>query len=183
MSIEDVLARIAGGCGSDRRDTKVVDQSDTPQRGEQGSAILDLLDAKTQIWVKEIRASPYYRRAEEALREICNHGTDQLGALRYFRAVRPELARQLEVELWQQIEKLWDEDAPVEEFQEALDRWVQLHRDACDLFAQAIEIGDAMRWPRKRRGTKMSKMKISNKFVARDSHYLESSSAGPCHRW
>jgi hypothetical protein len=142
MSIEDVLARIAGGGGSGHRGTNVLDQGDTARGGERGAGILGLLDAKTKIWLREIRASPYFRRAEEALREICNHGHDQLGALRYFRAACPERAKELEVDLWQQIDGLWDEGAPIDEFQATLDRWVQLHKEASDLFAQAIEIGD-----------------------------------------
>ena len=99
MSIEDVLARIAANGGSGSCDAKVVDQCNAVRSGEPGSSILD---AKTQIWLREIRASPYFRRAEEALAEICNHGNDQLGALRYFRAALPERAGQLEV-LWQRI--------------------------------------------------------------------------------
>jgi hypothetical protein len=126
MSIEEVLARIARGDRSWRRDT----------------TILALLDAKTQIWLREIRASPYFRGADEALSEICNHGNTQLGALQYFRTACPQRARLLETDLWQRIEKLWDEGAPLEEFQAVLDQWVQLHREAFDLFAKAIEIGD-----------------------------------------
>lgn len=142
MSIEDVLARIAGGGGSGRGGTNVLDPGDTARGGERGSAILSLLDAKTQIWLKEISASPYFQRAEEALHEICNHGHYLTGALCYFRAAHPDRAKQLEADLWQEIDRLWDEGAPIDEFQATLDRWVQLHREACDLFIQAIKAGD-----------------------------------------
>lgn len=142
MSIEQVLDLIAAGKWSASSEPQVPHR---PDRGtfQSGSSILSFLDIETQIWLQEIRASPYFRRAENALQEICKNGGDSFGAIRYLRTAHPAREKQLD-DLWLQIEMLWDAGAPVEEFQAAIDQWVEFHREACILFTQAINAGDQL---------------------------------------
>ena len=140
MSIEGVLAKIAARGKSESNEPQISRHDSVV--GNRRSSILGLLDNSGKIWLTEIRASPYYRLAEKALEEICKNGTESFGAISYIRKAHPEQAKQLEIDLWQQIERLWDEGAPIETFQLALDQWVKAHAEARNLFSEAVRNGD-----------------------------------------
>ena len=140
MPIEEVLAKIGAGGWTGSSALQVSGHDST--LGDRQSSFLGIPDTKSQVYQREIRASLYYCRAEKALQEICRNGYEAFGAITYLRKAYPERARHLDVDLWERIDHLWDEGAPVEVFQSALDQWVKAHAEACSLFSEAVRNGD-----------------------------------------
>jgi hypothetical protein len=60
------------------------------------------------------------------------------GALRWAREAHPTLTDKIDVELFAQLNDLWNGHAPLPEFQIALDELVLLHRDVGKLFANEL---------------------------------------------
>lgn len=56
------------------------------------------------------------------------------GMIKWLEGQNPTLYMVLTDKLPQQIEKLWSEACPEGEFQEVLDRWVEMHAAACALY-------------------------------------------------
>jgi hypothetical protein len=55
--------------------------------------------------------------------------------IKWLESQNPTLYAVLTDNLPRQIEKLWSEACPEDEFQEVLDRWVEMHAAACALYA------------------------------------------------
>ena len=76
---------------------------------------------------------PYWRKAMAAWKQIA--ALEHLpGGMAWAQKHHPALYRRATRELSGTWERLWDEAAPLDEFQAALDRWVQAHEELIGLF-------------------------------------------------
>ena len=83
------------------------------------------------------RCNQYWHRATEALRRIARL-RHLGGALRRLEAQDPVRHRWLLGPLRDHLDHLWDAQVPVNEFQDALDRWVSAHEDAVRRYHASI---------------------------------------------
>lgn len=95
----------------------------------------------TYAWNSDTRhTDPYWVRLMAAWRQIAAH--EYLpGAMAWTARFHPDLYRRDTSELPAEWERLWDEGAPLDDFQAALDRWVAAHEELIGLFlvSQATE--------------------------------------------
>ncbi len=70
----------------------------------------------------------YWVRVMAAWRQIASHAYLP-GAMAWAARFHPDLYRRVISELPAEWERLWDEGAPLDEFQAALDRWVAAHEE------------------------------------------------------
>lgn len=104
-------------------------QSD-PSRGETAPRATG---GSSDEWNYETRWSdPYWQAAMDAWRRIAGHACLP-GTMRWLRRANPWLYKRLMEDLPRQIDKLWDAGAPLDQFQDVLDRWVDAHSEACGL--------------------------------------------------
>ena len=75
----------------------------------------------------------YGLAAEKALKRICARPYLP-GAIAWLKRSNSSLHRMLTLDLPQQIDKLWDAQAPLEEFQAALDECVEVHAHVIELY-------------------------------------------------
>jgi hypothetical protein len=76
---------------------------------------------------------PYEKRMQEALRQI-NAPDYPAGMMPWLDTVRPDLYAELTSHLPDEIQRLWSERAPLEQFEFVLVRLVSLHRQCCELY-------------------------------------------------
>jgi hypothetical protein len=89
-------------------------------------------------WSYEARTEdPYWQAAMDAWRRIAAHPYLP-GTMRWLERTRPSLYRRLVEEFPAQIDRLWDARAPLERFQGVLDRWVEAHREGCQLYQVSV---------------------------------------------
>ncbi len=78
-------------------------------------------------------ADPYWQAAMDARRQIADH--EYLpGAMQWAEKHHPDRYHRVTSELPAEWERLWDEAAPLDDFQAALDRWVAAHEELIGLF-------------------------------------------------
>ena len=78
-------------------------------------------------------SDPYWRKAMDAWRQIA--ALEYLpGGMQWAQKHHPDLHRRATRELSDEWGRLWDAGAPLDEFQVALDRWVQAHEELIGLF-------------------------------------------------
>lgn len=78
-------------------------------------------------------ADIHWKKAMRAWWGIASY-LDLLGAMSWAEENLPEYYHHVTTELPAEWERLWDEGAPLDEFQAALDRWVQAHEELIGLF-------------------------------------------------
>ena len=76
----------------------------------------------------------YSDLAHEAMRRIAE--VCPPGALKWARDAQPALTEKIDVSIIARLDALWANQAPLAEFQAALDELVSLHRDVGALFAK-----------------------------------------------
>ena len=76
---------------------------------------------------------PYWVRVMAAWRQIAAH-KHLPGAMAWTARFHPDLYRKVTSELPGEWEELWDANAPLDDFQAALDRWVAAHEGLIGLF-------------------------------------------------
>jgi hypothetical protein len=81
--------------------------------------------------------SAYSKLASQAMQRIT--GICPPGALKWAREAHPALTDKIDVELLAQLNQLWANQAPLSEFQVALDELVRLHREVGGLFEQRVQ--------------------------------------------
>lgn len=77
-------------------------------------------------------SDPYAERMRAALRQI-NVPDYPAGMVPWLGTARPDLYAELTSHLPDQIDRLWSERAPLEQFESVLARLVTLHRRCCEL--------------------------------------------------
>ena len=88
----------------------------------------------TYAWDFEARHSDaHWRKAMRAWRQIAAHKHIP-GAMQWAAKHHPDRYHHVTSELSAEWERMWDEGAPLDEFQAALDRWVQAHEELIGLF-------------------------------------------------
>ena len=81
----------------------------------------------TYTWDHTNRGTdPYWQAAQAALSQIANH-PHLPGAMEWARRFSPALHAAVTETLPLDWEQLWDQAAPLAEFQQVLDRWVRAH--------------------------------------------------------
>ena len=83
-------------------------------------------------WQKVLRSivpDPYAERMQAALRKI-NSPAYPAGMIQWLKKAEPELYKSLTERLPDEIQRLWEAHAPLEQFEEALARLVSQHRRA-----------------------------------------------------
>jgi hypothetical protein len=78
-------------------------------------------------------SDPYAERMRAALRQIDQPGYPS-GMVPWLRTARPDLYAELTSYWPDEIQRLWSEHAPLDEFEIALERLVCLHRHCCNLY-------------------------------------------------
>ena len=73
-------------------------------------------------------SNPYWSKVMAAWRQIASHKYLP-GAMQWTAKHHPDRYHHVTTELPAEWERLWDEGAPLIEFQAALDNWVQAHED------------------------------------------------------
>ena len=81
-------------------------------------------------------SDPYADRVREGLRQI-NAPDYPAGMVPWLDTVRPELYTELTARLPDEIQRLWSERGPLEQFESVLARLVTLHRRCCELYRAA----------------------------------------------
>jgi hypothetical protein len=61
------------------------------------------------------------------------------GMVAWLDGAHPELHEKLISLIPNEVERLWNESAPLGQFQAALDRWVAIHREGCRLYRVALD--------------------------------------------
>ena len=88
----------------------------------------------TYAWDFDTRhREAHWRKAMAALRQISAHKYIP-GARQWAAKHHPDRYHRVTSELPAEWERLWDEGAPLDEFQAALDRWVAAHEELIGLF-------------------------------------------------
>lgn len=80
---------------------------------------------------------PYAERMRVALRQV-NPPDHRAGMVPWLGTARPDLYAELTSNLPDQIQRLWSERVPLEQFEPVLARLVSLHRQCCDLYRAAL---------------------------------------------
>lgn len=75
----------------------------------------------------------HWHKAMRARRQIASHKYIP-GAMQWAQKHHPKLYQRVTSELPAEWERLWDEGAPLDDFQAALDRWVSAHEELIGLF-------------------------------------------------
>src|SRR5215471_10514555 len=89
-----------------------------------------LLDERNEINEKRV-ADPYQDLARAALAKV----TDQpVGMVSWLRQNHPALYDELIVGIPDEIHRLWNGRAPLDEFQHILDLWLEAHRTGCEVY-------------------------------------------------
>ena len=78
-------------------------------------------------------SDPYAERLRAAIRQINVPGYPA-GMVPWLDTVRPDLYAELTARLPDEIQRLWSERAPLEQFESVLARLVTLHRRCCELY-------------------------------------------------
>jgi hypothetical protein len=78
-------------------------------------------------------SDPYAVRVRVALLQI-NAPAYPAGMVPWIDTVRPDLYAELTARLPDEIQRLWSERAPLEQFESVLERIVSLHRLCCELY-------------------------------------------------
>ncbi len=88
----------------------------------------------TYAWDFDTRhTDPYWCKVMAAWRQIASH--EYLpGAMQWAAKHHPNRYHHVTSELPAEWDRLWDEGAPLDEFQAALDRWVAAHEELLGLF-------------------------------------------------
>ena len=76
---------------------------------------------------------PYWQAAMRAWRQIASQVSIS-GATRWAKRNRPDLYHKVTRELPAQWEHLWDSGAPIDQFQAALNCWVEGHKQLQELY-------------------------------------------------
>ncbi len=88
----------------------------------------------TYAWSYEAsHTDPYWVRVMAAWEKIASH-ENLPGAMQWAEKHHPDRYHHVTNELPAEWEQLWDEGAPLIEFQAALDRWVRAHEELIGLF-------------------------------------------------
>jgi hypothetical protein len=82
-------------------------------------------------------SDPYAERMRVALREV-NPPDYPAGMIPWLGTARPDLYAELTSSLPDEIQRLWSERAPLEQFEVVLARLVSFHRQCCDLYRAAL---------------------------------------------
>ena len=90
--------------------------------------------------------SAYASRAQAALAQI--NRPDYSGAMiLWLGTARPELYAELTSNLLDEIQRLWSQRVPLDQFEAVLARLVSLHRQCCDFYrAVLVERSSGNRW-------------------------------------
>jgi hypothetical protein len=77
----------------------------------------------------------YAAQMQAALAEINRSGHP--GTILWLDTAQPELYMELTSEIPDEIDRLWNSSAPLNQFQAVLDRLVAVHRQCCQLYSEA----------------------------------------------
>jgi hypothetical protein len=83
----------------------------------------------------ESKPDPYGARVRVVFLKINSPDYPQ-GMIAWLDKVHPNLYEDLISGIPNEIERLWNESVPLEQFQAVLDRWVALHREGCRLYRE-----------------------------------------------
>lgn len=95
-----------------------------------------LLVYPTCSWTKLPISDPYAERMRAALRDI-NPPDYPAEMIPWLGTAHPNFYAELTSRLPDEIHRVWNEHAPLEEFEIVLARLVSLHRQCCDLYRAA----------------------------------------------
>jgi len=76
---------------------------------------------------------PYQDLARSALAQICR-SRQPVAMVSWLRLNHSALYEELIVRLPDEIHRLWNEHAPLEEFQRILDLWLEAHHTSCEMY-------------------------------------------------
>jgi hypothetical protein len=79
---------------------------------------------------------PYAALMQTALAEI-NRSRCPEGMVVWLDTAHPQFYAQLTSRIPDEIDRLWNESAPVHQFQDVLDRLVAIHRESCQLYRES----------------------------------------------
>jgi hypothetical protein len=83
----------------------------------------------------ERKPDPYAERMDEALRQI-NLSDYPAGMIPWLDTAHPALYLELTSRIPDEIDRLWNENGPLDEFEATLVRLVAVHREACRLYQE-----------------------------------------------
>lgn len=101
------------------------------------NAIREIRSEPIEFRYDERKCEPHWQAAQDALARIAIHPCLP-GMWDRLREHDFDLYRAIQVTLPEEIDRLWDDAAPMDGFQKALDRWVDAHHQACDRFKMFI---------------------------------------------
>jgi acetoacetate decarboxylase len=103
-------------------------QQDSSSKNSNGS-----LPCKNLATLATLSATDYHARVEATLQAVCRPDY-QAGIIPWLEQGNPALYEDLTSRLPDLIHRLWEAQAPLEEFQRVVDEWLAAHRRACDLY-------------------------------------------------
>lgn len=161
MPIEDVLKQLAKGGWSKPPQSQSLDPN-SPADHKPLPSHHDRVESTpeaTSNFSQECAADgsdpycPYHQaaiKAQERLRDL-----DWPFGLRvWLKSACPALFETLYVKLPVEIDRTWEPRVPLSEFQSVLDRWVQAHQEAVNLWKSRTEKAAMMNPPRTKGGTR-----------------------------
>jgi len=80
-------------------------------------------------------SDPYAERMRVALRQI-NRPDYRSGMVPWLDRAHPDLYAEVVLRLPDEASRLWNERAPLEQFDAVLTRWVSLHQRCCELYRE-----------------------------------------------
>lgn len=93
--------------------------------------------AKHSLGYKFPLSDPYAERMRAALRQV-NLPDYPAGMVPWLGTARPDLYAELTSHLPDEMQRIWSERAPLEQFEAVLALLVSLHRQCCDLYRAAL---------------------------------------------
>jgi hypothetical protein len=130
------IARAALADETERRDTDRTDtEPSTLVRSVNSNAKRNIEKPEDSLHSGgRVQPDPYHARVQAALSKI--NRLYPAGMALWLEDAHKELYEELISRIPIEIDQLWNESAPLDQFQAALDRWVTLHREGCLLYRE-----------------------------------------------